>query len=308
MIRLRSLQMMKTRMHNSSVEGKLLIFLAGVLWSLSGVWTKSLPDDGATIAIWRGLFAGLALAPLARGRGPKRMGARYLFIAIAFAMMVGLYIGAIKATTAANAIFLQCSATAWVVPIGWLFLKEKPDQRTLLGVGLAVVGICWILLPELAGLGSGHLMGMLMGLTSGVAYASVVVGLRSCRADDPIWLSAWKNMAGSLILAGIIALSGASILPYRSSLPGLAIFGFLQMSLPYIFFARGLRTTSPAQATLIALVEPILNPFWVWLLHGEKPHDSTIIGGLLMIAGVLVANLRSNHQKNQSSKPSELTT
>ena len=288
-----SAQAIKDHQTKPSVDGRLWVFLAGVLWSLAGVWTKSLPDSGTTIAIWRGLFAGLALAPFAIGRGPKKITARYLWIAIAFATMVGLYIAAIKATTAANAIFLQCSATAWVVPIGWMFLKEKPDRRTLWGVGLAMLGIAWIIAPELLVVDSSHLVGMAMGLASGVAYACVVVGLRSCRADDSIWLSVWNNMAGSLILAAVIALTGESILPYRSSIPGLAVFGFLQMALPYTFFARGLRTTTPAQATLIALVEPILNPIWVWLLHGERPHNATIIGGIFMIIGVVVANVKS---------------
>ena len=288
-----SAQAIKDHQTKPSVDGRLWVFLAGVLWSLAGVWTKSLPDSGTTIAIWRGLFAGLALAPFAIGRGPKKITARYLWIAIAFATMVGLYIGAIKATTAANAIFLQCSATAWVVPIGWMFLNEKPDRRTLWGVGLAMLGIAWIIAPELLVVDSSHLVGMAMGLASGVAYACVVVGLRSCRADDSIWLSVWNNMAGSLILAAVIALTGESILPYRSSIPGLAVFGFLQMALPYTFFARGLRTTTPAQATLIALVEPILNPIWVWLLHGERPHNATIIGGIFMIIGVVVANVKS---------------
>lgn len=276
------------------IDGRIWVLLAAVLWSLAGVWAKSLPDSGTTIAIWRGLFAGMALAPFARGHGPRPIRARYFWIAFAFAAMTGLYIAAIKATTAANAIFLQCSATAWVVPIGWYFLNEKPDKRTLLGVGLAMLGVGWILLPEITGLGSNpaHRFGMFLGLASGVAYASVVVGLRSCRGDNAMWLSSWNNAVGSLMLAGVIALSGTNVLPYRSSLFGLAIFGILQMSLPYIFFARGLRTTTPAQATLVALVEPILNPVWVCLLHGERPHQTTVVGGLLMIIGVIVANVQ----------------
>lgn len=283
----------------SQVDGRLWVLLAAVLWSLAGVWAKSMPDDGATIAIWRGLFAGLALAPFTVGRGPRSIGPRYFLIAFAFAAMTGMYIGSIKATTAANAIFLQCSATAWVVPLGWYFLNEKPDSRTLVGVALAMLGVGWILLPEITGSAgdSGHRFGMLLGLASGVAYASVVVGLRSCRGDNAMWLSAWNNAVGSLMLAAIIALGGSNVLPYRSSIVGLVIFGVIQMALPYIFFARGLRTTTPAQATLVALVEPILNPVWVWLLHGERPHRATVVGGMLMIIGVVVANVRFHFKK-----------
>ncbi len=275
-----------------SSDGRIWILMAAFLWSLSGIWAKSLPDDGTTIAIWRGLFAGMVLMPFTKGRWPGRLQSRHFFVAAAFAAMTGMYIAAIKATTAANAIFLQCSATAWVVPIGWLWLHEKPDRRTLAGVGLAMLGIACIILPELAGSGSGHGLGMLLGVASGVAYGTVVVGLRASRGDDPLWLSAWNNTAGGLILAMVAAACGLTVWPFRGSVPGLAVFGLLQMALPYVFFSRGLRTTSPANATLIALVEPLLNPVWVWLFHGEKPHTATIIGGLIMLSGVALANIR----------------
>lgn len=274
------------------LDGRIWILLAAFLWSLSGIWAKLLPDQASAIAIWRGIFAGMALAPFTKGKWPVRIRWPHILLAIAFAVMTGTFIAAIKITTAANAIFLQCSATAWVVPIGWFWLHEIPDRLTIAGVCLALIGIVCIIMPELAGTGSGHGFGMLLGLLSGVAYAIVVVGLRACRGDQPIWLSAWNNTAGGIILAVVIAASGMSIWPYSSSIPGLAVFGLLQMALPYGFFSRGLRTTAPANATLIALLEPLLNPVWVWLFHGEKPHSSTIAGGLIMLAGVVVANVK----------------
>jgi drug/metabolite transporter (DMT)-like permease len=280
-------------MPSRNTDGRPWILLAAVLWSLSGIWTKSLPDDGMTIAVWRSFFAGAVLAPMAKGRGPGRIGARYFVIALAFASMIGLYIGAIKNTTAANAIFLQCSATAWVVPMGWLLLNEKPDGRTLVGVALALLGIVWIVSPELLGNGgTGHGLGMILGLASGVAYASVVIGLRACREDNSLWLSCWNNLAGAVLLAMVLTLAGFDVMPHRSSVLSLAVFGTLQMALPYAFFARGLQSTAPAQATLIALAEPILNPIWVWIGNGERPHQATVIGGGLMLVGVLVANAR----------------
>jgi len=282
--------------HSERVEkqkdGRIWILMAAFLWSLSGIWAKSLTADSMVIAIWRGIFAGMVLMPFTKGKWPGRIRPVHLLIATAFAVMTGTYIAAIRATTAANAIFLQCSATAWVVPIGWFWLHEKPDRRTLAGVGLALLGIGFIILPELAGSGSGHGLGMMLGLTSGVAYGTVVVGLRACRNDQPLWLSAWNNAAGGLILAGSAAACGLRIWPNLGSVPGLAVFGLMQMALPYAFFSKGLHTTSPANATLIALVEPLLNPIWVWLFHGEKPHQATILGGLVMLCGLAVANVR----------------
>ena len=42
--------------------------------------------------------------------------------------MTGLYLGSMKATTAANAIFLQCTASFWTIPLSLLFLRERPDR------------------------------------------------------------------------------------------------------------------------------------------------------------------------------------
>lgn len=285
-------------------DGRLWILLAAVLWSLSGIWTKSLPDDAMTIAVWRSIFAGLVLLPMVRTRRPARLTPRHFVVAVAFASMIGLYIGAIKNTTAANAIFLQCSATAWVVPFGWLFLGERADRRTLVGVGLAIVGIFWIVAPEVLGSAvTGHRLGIILGLTSGIAYACVVIGLRASRNDDSIWLSCWNNLAGAILLGLVLTLAGVDVRPTRSSILSLAAFGTLQMALPYAFFARGLRTVSPPQATLVALAEPILNPIWVWIGHGESPHRETVIGGGLMLLGVLVANMRTGKRAEPTSPP-----
>ena len=69
---------------------------------------------------------------------------------------------------------------------------------------------------------------------------------------------------------------------------GLALlaFGTIQMALPYVLFARGLREIGTAEAGLIALVEPILNPIWVVLFVGERPTIPTLLGGLLLLSGV----------------------
>ena len=66
----------------------------------------------------------------------------------------------------------------------------------------------------------------------------------------------------------------------------LLAFGVIQMALPYVLFARGLREVGTAEAGLIALVEPILNPIWVVLVVGERPAIPTLVGGLLLLSGV----------------------
>ncbi len=265
--------------------GRRCVLAAALLWSLSGAITKSLDLGPPTIAFYRSLFAGLALWPFVpRGRRVVRQG--MVPLGLVFGAMIGLYIGAIKATTAANAIFLQCTSTLWLVPASLLFLGERPDRRSLLGIGLAGVGMVAIVFHG----GDGRPdegRGIALALASGLAYASVVILLRILREVDPIWLSVVGNLGGALVLgAWMLATGGSFRIPGTGSLLVLVGFGIVQMAIPYALFARGLRAIGAPEAGLIGLLEPVLNPIWVVLVVGERPATPTLIGGLFLLAGI----------------------
>jgi drug/metabolite transporter, DME family len=269
----------------SRSRGRLCILTAGVLWSLSGVITKSLPLEPLTIAFYRGLFAGLALLPLVP---PRRWVFRPVMIplGLVFGAMTACYLGAVKTTTAANAIFLQCTATFWVVPLGVFFLGERPDRRAQVGIALAMLGIAVIVVWGYDGRPD-EWQGIALGLASGLGFAVVSTSLRGLRDLDPIWLSGVFNLSGGLALGLGSALSGRAIgLPTPPQMFTLLAFGVVQMALPYMLFARGLREIGTAEAGLIGLIEPILNPIWVVFAVGEWPAVPTLIGGFFLLGGV----------------------
>jgi drug/metabolite transporter, DME family len=275
----------------STPRGRRYVLAAAVLWSLSGAIGKSIALDGLSIAFYRGLFAGLVLVPLV----PR---ARWAFrpvmvpLGLAFGAMTGLFLASMKATTAANTIFLQYSATFWVVPLGAVFLHERPDRRTLGGVAVATLGVLVIVL--FGHPGGRHWLGVAMGLGSGLGYALVVTGMRGLRGLDPIWLSAVNNLGGAVALGlWMTATSAAPAVPTAFQALALAGFGVVQMAIPYALFARGLREVGAAEAGLIALVEPILNPVWVVLVAHEVPSVPTLVGGTLLLGGVVLRYLPS---------------
>jgi drug/metabolite transporter (DMT)-like permease len=65
----------------------------------------------------------------------------------------------------------------------------------------------------------------------------------------------------------------------------------VQLAIPYALFARGVRDVQAPEAALITLLEPVLNPIWVYLRHGERPADATLIGGAFLLAGVALRYL-----------------
>ncbi len=259
---------------------------AGILWSLGGLMAKSLDLDAVGIALYRSLFAGLALLPLV---SPRRWTFRPAMIplGIAFGTMTGFYLAAIKLTTAANAIYLQYTATFWVIPLGMLFLGERPSRRAVAGVGLAMVGIAIIVARGYDGRPD-EWKGVALGLASGVSFAIIATGMRGLREHDPRWLSIVYNILGATTLGVWMILSGRGIpVPTLGQAGFLAVFGVVQMAVPYVLFASGLRDIGAAEAALIALIEPILTPIWVALVLGEIPAPATMVGGLFLLLGIL---------------------
>lgn len=272
---------------NEAVLGRRCVLAAAVLWSLSGVVTKRLDLDPLPIALYRSLFAGLALLPFV-SRGKRVFRPFMVPLGLIFGAMVGLYIGSIKRTTAANAIFLQYTSLLWLIPASLLFLHERPDRRSLFGVALAMVGLAIIVRFGYDGR-PGEGWGILLGVGSGAGYAAVVIILRAQRGLDPIWLSAIGNLGGAIALgAWLAATRGGIPIPSASQTVVLMLFGAIQMAIPYALFARGLRTVGAPEAGLITLIEPVLNPIWVALGTYELPAWPTLVGGAFLLAGMAV--------------------
>jgi DME family drug/metabolite transporter len=266
-------------------NGRLYVLAAAGLWSLGGVFAKTLNLDGLTVAFYRGLFAGLVLLPFVPA-SRRVVRPAMIPLGITFGVMTGLYLSSVMATTAANAIFLQCTATIWMIPLSAWLLRERPDRRSVAGIALASFGVVAIVMYGYDGRPNEG-QGIALGLASGLGYAGVVVGLRGFRDLDPIWLSAVNNLAGAATLGLWIVLTRGSIpLPPRSSWFLLVAFGAIQMAIPYVLFSRGLQDIGAPEAGLLGLLEPVLAPIWVLLIVGERPTLPTIIGGLFLLAGV----------------------
>ncbi len=277
----------------SVARGRLLIVLAALLWSTSGAFAKVMstptrlglhePRPGVLqLAALRVLFAGIVLLPLLRPRDVSFRPALAV-TAVSFAVMNALFIAALYLGTAANAILLQYTAPMWMFLFSVWWMGEQADRRGAVALAIGLVGIALIVFGGWEG---GELVVVLLALGSGVAFAGVILGLRFQRGASTIWLTVVNHLFGGLVL-----------LPFLFFLPPLALrqyawlfaFGALQMALPYVLMARGLRAVSPQEAGTLTLLEPLLNPLWAYLVspETETPGEFTLYGGACVL-GALV--------------------
>jgi len=60
--------------------------------------------------------------------------------------------------------------------------------------------------------------------------------------------------------------------------------GLFQIALAYACVGVGLRRVGALEAALLLLVEPVLNPLFAWLVHGERPGAFTLAGGAVILS------------------------
>ncbi len=258
-----------------------LYLLAGaVLWSTGGFFIKEIDAGATSITFFRCLFAGLLLAPAVAGRRFPH-GADIAVSIVLFALLLGLYVGATKETTAANAIFLQYTAPLYVIVFGPSLLGERLRSRDVLPFAICLAGIAVLFAGNQ---GSGDMTGMLMGAGSGFFYGLFLLWLRRVRYADPVAIT-FINCIGVAVLFSFALLSRDVD---AEDLGLLFVMGAVQFALPYLLFTRGLREVESAEASLLALIEPVLNPIWVALFYGEEPSAATIAGGAVIMAGLAV--------------------
>jgi len=269
----------------SSTRGRWLLVAAAVLWSTTSLFVKSkaMGDiEGPTLACLRALFAALCLAPFLR-RSAIRWRLGLVPMATAFAAMNVLFLTAMTLTTAAAAVFLQYTATPWVFLLGLVVLGESWRRGNVVAVGLAVVGITVIVASDA---GTQSSLGNLLAIASGLTFAIVIISLRYLRDESPVFLVLVNQAASCLVLLPWLAWHPPSLSLGQWVL--LAAFGIVQMSIPYLMFARGVKSVAAQEAALIVLLEPVLTPVWVAVLGWEVAPIATWLGGGLIVGGLLL--------------------
>lgn len=264
--------------------GRLLIVAAALLWSLAGVFIKFLDLPPLTIVFYRSLFAAAVFTPLLRRR-EIQINRPILISVVSYTAAISAFVSANKLTTAANAIVLQYTAPLFVFLFSRLALGEAISRLNGMALAASMIGVAIIFLGSA---GQPDMGGVLLALLSGALFAAYMVNLRETRAVSPVYLTWFNNVVCALLLLIVVK----SQLGLTATQLGIvAVMGGVQLGLPYFLFSKGLQTVPLQEASLIALIEPVLNPLWVALTVGEIPSLATLAGG-----GVIVAALAARYR------------
>ncbi|MDP4127776.1 MAG: DMT family transporter [Bacillota bacterium] len=263
---------------NERRKAILFMVISAISWSLGGILIKSVNAHPLAIAGVRSAIASVVFLVLL-GKPKITWSGAQMAAALANAGMGILFIFATKATTAANAIFLQYTAPIYVALLSSWILKEKTRFLDWVTVFTVLGGMVLFFLDNLSTTG---LIGNIFGVFGGICYALQTLFLRMQKDGSP-----WESIFLGNIFTAIIGLPFLTTgWPNTFDWVELLIFGVVQLSIPYILYTKAIKHTTALEAILIPAIEPILNPLWVVIFLGEKPGFWAIIGGLIVLTAI----------------------
>jgi len=268
-------------------RARLSLLFAAVLWSLAGIFIKFLSLPPLTIVFYRSLFASLFFAFFVR-RSIAVPRVALLVSALAYTAAISAFVSANKITTAANAIALQYTAPMFVFMIVHFLFGEKITGASWISLVLGMLGIAVICAGSA---GQPDAAGVMIALLSGLLFSIYMVSLRFLKEFNPGTLTFLNNLVCCLILLPLVG-SELSLSLKEGWI--VAVMGVVQLGIPYWLFSKGLEQISVQEASLIVLIEPVLNPIWVALIVGELPSGATLVGGLCIVGSLAFRYLRSS--------------
>ena len=200
------------------------------------------------------------------------------------------YVFALLYNTVANALFIFSCAPFLAGFLGWILLGERVATRTWFAIGISMAGLAVMVGSELA---VSRYLGTLLALWIPIAYAASIIAVRRSKRD---------NMLVALCLAGLVAgvLSAFFVTDYALTPRDLILslyLGVFQVGVGFTLVVLGSRYVPAAQVGLLALVEPVLAPIWVWMGVGEVPGLATIVGGTIIFLAIAtdgILNIKSS--------------
>ena len=247
------------------------LVLTAAAWSTSGVLIKLIDANPMAIAGARSFISALVLLVYLR-RPRIDLSLNQVVAAVAYAATMVTFVVANKLTTSANAIFLQYLSPVFVAVLGIWLLGEKPRSAEWLIIGVVIAGMGLFFVDKLSTRG---LAGNVISIVSGMCFALFIVFMRRQRTGSPL---------ESMLLGHCLTAALSVPFWFGSPMPGLAgwtallALGIFQIGVSSITFAFAVKHVTALGTSIVTLIEPVLNPVWVFIFAGERPSLAAVAG------------------------------
>lgn len=280
-------------------KGIIAIIIAALLWSTGGLFIKLISLDAFQLSFYRSIFSALTFIALFK-KDVFKLNFAIVINGLFYSGILILFVIATKLTTAANAIFLQYTAPIYVLILEPIILKTRLRKINIISVIVAFFGMTLFFVGEIS---PSHLEGNLIALLSGICFAGFLLGVRKSNETYRVPAIFWGNIFITLLCFN-------SVYPefkidFNNFLM-VAYLGVFQIGLAYAVFTYSIKRIEGIEAALIAMIEPVMNPIWVYFGYGEKPSTFAILGGLIILTTIAVRTIITERKRYNENKLSQV--
>lgn len=271
--------------------------LAVVALSFASIFVTKLEAvevPSLVIAFYRMAITTVLLLPPALALRWKEIAslARQDFVLLAIgglclAIHFGAWITSLEYIPIATSVVLVNSHPLFVVVASYFFLGERPERRSLLGIAVGLAGMLVISHDAFSGLrlalkGDGI---ALIGALAVVGY--FIVGRKARARISLLGYVTPLYAVCSVILLVFVVVSGDALGPYSVNVWAyLAALAIVPTIIGHTLFNWSIKHIKPATISLTFLGEPVVAGFLALIFFGQRPPLSTLIGGVLVLAGI----------------------
>jgi drug/metabolite transporter (DMT)-like permease len=269
-------------------KGLIYISITAFLWSTSGLFIKILSTGPFQIAMYRSLIASVTVFFLVLIKDKKvkiDKDAISVLSWIAYAGILIFFVVANRLTKAANVIFLQFTAPIYLLFLEPIFLKSKFKVKDLVTILISFTGMSLFFFGKLE---PGDMKGNIIAILAGICFAFFSLFVKWKKQLHKSENTISSIIAGNFLVFLIcfpIVMNELSLT--TTDLIILIYMGAIQIGLSYTIFNAGLKYVSATESMIIATLEAVFNPIWVFFGVGEVPGIYAIIGSVIIVLAIL---------------------
>jgi len=297
------------RLHDRPV----LAALAGaVAISFSGILYRVAHVSPTTGAVFRCLYAVLPLWLLARwedrryGPRPLRQRALAWGAGLFFAVDLVAWHQGIEEVGAGLATVLGNLQVVLVGLLAWMIMRERPSNRALAAIPIALVGVILISGAfERGAYGRNPGLGVAFGILTALSYSGFLLVLRAGNKDV-------RRPAGPLFDATLV--SGLACIPIGlvwgnlDWAPDWKAQGYLLLlalssqALGWLLISITLPRLPAALTSVLLTFQPVLSVLFAWAILSESPSGLQLGGVACVLAGLLIVSA-GRRQEPRAAEP-----
>ncbi|QKJ23657.1 DMT family transporter [Poseidonibacter lekithochrous] len=277
--------------NNTYIFALLITMLGVVLMSVETLLIKMTNISGLTYSFYIGILMFISLNAVLLKDGIKNTINIYkdnLRIILISGLLMGLanmfFINSVKHTSIANAVIIISSAPLFATLFAYLFYKEKPQKNIFIASIFIFIGLIIIFSKQIS---SGNLFGDFLALLCAMSFSLNFVVMSKHTSVNRFAVLAFAGVC--ITLMSLLFIQSYTV--DTTSMYILLIAGLLISPFSRIFVLIGTKTLPASEISLLTILETILAPIWAWIFISEIPVSTTIFGGLVILATLIINSL-----------------